>query len=241
MSPLSFQFLQITDLTSEEKHHMLELMCKDYTNLRESVFLNDLSLKQWVLLFRDSNNEIRGFSTLVLNPNNYQNETYDVLYSGDTIIASEFRGSLELMKGFCYASGVIKRINQGKRLFWLLTSKGHSTYLCLTLFSKTYFPDLNQIHPHLKNLVNTICHSIFPDKWDSDKGLLIPSSSDGSLTSELAIRSLTRRHNPQVNYFLNKNPHYHQGHELVCLTELIESNLKRSAKSWFLEGFNNHG
>jgi hypothetical protein len=44
------------------------------------------------------------------------------------------------------------------------------------------------------------------------------------------------RENPWVRYFLQRNPGHVRGEELVCLTEMEASNLRRGARSAFREG-----
>jgi hypothetical protein len=41
---------------------------------------------------------------------------------------------------------------------------------------------------------------------------------------------------PVVRFFLERNPRYHEGQELVCLTEFAADNLRSCARLAFLEG-----
>jgi hypothetical protein len=49
------------------------------------------------------------------------------------------------------------------------------------------------------------------------------------LKPELAVIPERRRANPHVRFFLQKNPGFAAGHELVCLAEISPQNLKRFA------------
>ncbi|MGL5016745.1 MAG: hypothetical protein ACRDBP_01310, partial [Luteolibacter sp.] len=74
---------------------------------------------------------------------------------------------------------------------------------------------------------------MFGDFWKPAEGVVRFPSSRGHLREELATE---RDHHPWVRFFLECNPGHVDGEELVCLTEMDRSNLRRGALAAFCEG-----
>jgi len=221
----------IGSLSPGEMDAMHDLMTACYDAVPRERFDKDLSNKDEVLLLHDGSGNLCGFTTLAWNPAG-RIEEGDVLFSGDTIIDARFRGSQELVKAFCHRAGQWKAVH-GRPLYWFLISKGHRTYLYLPLSAKRF-------HPHPKNqenewqaLAGKVATRMFGDFWKPDEGLIRFPSSHGHLRETIVP---SRGRNPLVKYFLERNPRYHAGEELVCLTELSTTNLRRSALGAFEAG-----
>ncbi len=227
----------VRNLTDQEKHDMYVLMSASYEAVPRARFESDLSRKDEVLILLDQDECLRGFTTLAWNPGG-RFEEGDILFSGDTIIDRSCWGTQELVRAFCRRAGEWKAANQ-RRLFWFLISKGHRTYLYLPLFAKCFHPHPTVAEPEFATLAARVAAGLFGDSWKPDEGLIRFSSSQGHLNECLAASSLERQKNPWVNYFLEQNPNYHHGDELVCLTEMSEANLQRGALKAFREGMNN--
>lgn len=222
-----------TSLSAGQRKEMFDLMAAHYDEVAWPRFLNDLSGKDEVILLQGEGGKIWGFSTLAWNPGGWDGGE-DFVFSGDTIIAREAWGSQELVKAFCRRAGVWQA-ERGRKLFWLLISKGHRTYLYLPLFARRFFPSPEQKDADLARLTDSIATRVFPDSWNGD-GVLRFAESCGQLKPDLAEAARSRDANRFVRFFLEANPGYRTGDELVCLAELSEENLKRSAKTAFLEG-----
>ena len=209
-------------------HH---LMTTHYEAVGWDCFCSDLAAKDEVLLLLDTQGDLRGFTTLAWNPGGYFDEG-DVLFSGDTIIDRSCWGSQELVRAFCRRAGEWK-LRFGRPLFWFLISKGHRTYLYLPLFARRFYPHPDQTEPEWQALAGKVAARLFGDCWKPGEGVIRFMESQGHLREELMGG---RDENPWIRFFLERNPGYAKGEELVCLTEMDPANLRRGALAAFRQG-----
>jgi hypothetical protein len=73
----------------------------------------------------------------------------------------------------------------------------------------------------------------FGDAYDEAAGVLRFPQSLGHLRAEFADVPAAHRRLPEVAYFLERNPGYARGEELVCLCELSTGNLRPMARRAF--------
>ncbi len=221
----------VGSLTLREKQAMHELMTVHYEAVSRERFDKDLSAKDEVLMLHDAEGELRGFTTIAWNPAGHFDEG-DILFSGDTIIDRSCWGTQELVRVFCRRAGEWKAAS-GRRLFWFLISKGHRTYMYLPLFARRFFPHPEAVEGEWARLAGRVAAVMFGDCWKPAEGVIRFSASQGHLREELVAE---REKHPWVRYFLERNPGHAHGEELVCLTEMEESNLRRGALVAFREG-----
>ena len=72
-----------------------------------------------------------------------------------------------------------------------------------------------------------ICSGKFGNRYDSEKGLVISTQESDYLKTPLAAIPEGRKKSPHIRFFLEKNPHYEQGDELVCIANLNQKNFKK--------------
>ncbi|NQX02282.1 hypothetical protein HQ447_16610 [bacterium] len=229
--PLTSSARARSSLTVAERQAMFRLMSGHYEAVPEERFERDLAGKDEVLMLWDGQGSLRGFTTLVWNPAGRLEEG-DILFSGDTIIDRSCWGTQELVRAFCRRAGEWQAAS-GRRLFWFLISKGHRTYLYLPLFARRFHPHPEHPEAEWAALAATVAACLFGDAWKPDEGLIRFPASHGHLREELAAG---RGGNPWVRYFLQRNPGHAHGDELVCLTEMDETNLRRGALAAFRAG-----
>ena len=221
----------VAALTPQERRAMHGLMAAHYEAVPWERFESDLSRKDEVLMLCDGEGVLRGFTTLVWNPAGNFAEG-DILFSGDTIIDRACWGTQELVRAFCRRAGAW-RASSGRRLFWFLISKGHRTYLYLPLFARRFHPHPENTETEWAALAARVAAALFGECWKPEEGVIRFPFSQGHLRQELAGG---RGKNPWVRYFMERNPGHARGEELVCLTEMHETNLRRVALAAFLEG-----
>ena len=239
MSTLVSTVVPVPALSQPIRDRMFELLAANYDCVSHERFRDDLSWKDEVISLRDLSGEIQGFTTLAFNPKNLSHPAGDILFSGDTIIDPAHWGSTELVYAFCRRAAEW-RSEHGRRLFWMLISKGHRTYLFLPLFAKRFFPHPERCELQLELLASAAAAELFGDAWNPHTGVLQFGESLGQLKPQLAQTSWQRRRSPMVKFFLEKNPGFASGDELVCMTELAEENLKRAALLGFQQGLPAH-
>jgi hypothetical protein len=225
----------VASIAAHEVDAMQALMARHYEAVPRERFDADLAKKDEVVMLHDDSGTLRGFTTLAWNPAGVLPEG-DILFSGDTIIDESCWGSQELVRAFCQRAGAW-RAKSGRRLFWLLISKGHRTYLYLPLFARRFHPHPEREEPAWQDLAARVAEGMFGDSWQPQEGVVRFNESQGHLRGDLADDARARQDNPWVRFFLERNPRYDRGEELVCLTEMTHENLRRGALAAFREGF----
>jgi hypothetical protein len=224
----------VRDLGRAEIDAMHALMTAHYHAVPRELFEGDLTKKDEVLLLHDAAGRLRGFTTLAWNPAGEFAEG-DLLFSGDTIIDRECWGTQELVRAFCRHAGAWKR-ERARPLFWLLISKGHRTFLYLPLFAHRFHPHPEREEGEWGGIASRAAAAMFGAAWRPEQGVIRFPGSHGHLREAIAGPGDRESRNPMVRFFLERNPDYRDGVELLCLTEMSETNLKRGALAAFREG-----
>lgn len=220
-------------LSGEETDRLFSLYAASYDAADRGRFLSDLADKDHVIVLRDeSSGAVRGFSTQKL----VRAGGARALFSGDTIIDPACWGEQELVRAWSrYAGRLLAEENSP--LWWLLISKGHRTYLYLPLFFVNYWPRLEASTPQAqRGLTDAFASAQFGSAWDPERGVLTFPQSLGQLKPALAEVPPGRRDDSRVRFFLEKNPHYERGEELVCLAEISPENMRSVALRALREG-----
>ena len=124
-----------------------------------------------------------------------------------------------------------------RRLFWFLISKGYRTYLYLPVFFHAFYPRVGAPTPRFeRELIDRLGALKYPRDFNPRTGVIEFAESHGHLKPELAHVPAHRREHPHVRFFLQRNPGYVRGHELVCVAEISPANLKERARRMVLAG-----
>jgi hypothetical protein len=231
--------LPVSALTAAQLVQMYRLMETHYEAVDYERFEADLVKKDRVILVRDPEETIHGFTTLMRcrpkHPTTHT--TVQVLYSGDTIIDRRHWGSQALAFEWIYQAGREKARHPQEPLFWFLISKGPRTYRYLSVFSRSYWPHYAVQTPEkVSGLMHALATQRFGANYYPAQGVVHFPTSHGHLRRELAEVDAADRRRPEVEFFLQANPGYARGDELVCLTELASANLKPLSRRIFEKG-----
>ena len=116
-------------------------------------------------------------------------------------------------------------------LYWFLLSKGIRTYLLLPMFFRAFYPNyLTPTPPETQAIMDTFARAKFGAWHLEEAGIVRVWPPADRLTAELAAIPDSKREQPHVRFFLDRNPGYANGDELVCLAEISEANLTRAAR-----------
>lgn len=234
---LTTAILKVDRLTMSQRSIMFDLYAANYAGAIEQIFQRDLSGKDSVIVLFDEDGIIKGFSTLVVFEHLYCGSTVRVIYSGDTIIDRQYWGENNFSKAWLEFAGALKSERPDVPLYWLLIVKGHRTYRYLSLFSSEYFPRANVQTPvGFQNLMDELAVKRFGKAYDASSGLIRFEEPRSYLTAELAEIPSKDLKRSDVQYFLERNPLYYEGDELLCLCELKSSKMTKLARRWFEEG-----
>lgn len=215
---------------------MLNLYKMYYADCIDSKFFSDLDEKDYVIVMRNLSDAICGFSTLKILNASFSNTPVRAIFSGDTIIHHDYWGMQDPSLSFLRISGHLWK-QDSTPLYWLLITKGHRTYRYLNVFTKKYYPSCREDTPQkIQSLIHHFALQQFGAAYDETTGVISFDSPQGRLKEEWAKVSDRHSHLPEVNFFLQRNPGYMLGNELVCLAELSPENFKPRAKRIFLRG-----
>ena len=204
----------------------------------EERFRRDLREKDAVILLRDRwDGVVHGFSTQQIFRLTVAGRTVRALFSGDTIIDRAYWGEQELVRGWCHFAGRTLADDPATPLYWFLISKGYRTYLYLPLFFHRFLPGRDGVAGSFESQrLDALARAKFGRSYHPASGTLRFRESQGQLKPGLAETPAGREDNPHVRFFLERNPGYAHGDELVCLAEISPGNMKSFARRWLLEG-----
>lgn len=234
---LEFVLSERFSLEESALKRMFELMEQSYDHVSYTAFVNDLSYKQYVGLLLDAQKKIQGFTTFGINPKGTGTEDYSIIFSGDTVISTDYWGSQEMMRGWGISVGKMIASDPQKKWYWFLLSKGHRTYMYLPLFFADYYPSTKCTDNNLfKKIIDDTASRLYPDYFDPLSGVLAFDRHIGELKPELAQATFDKQTKPHVKFFLEKNPGFFKGDELMCMAELTPDNIIGYGKKYILEG-----
>ena len=235
---LSYHLLKVQDLSAENKNDLYRLMQQNYNAVSLDLFLSDLAKKEFAGIIKDEQGVIQGFTTFAINPNNTGTANYNIIFSGDTILDPAHWGSQIMMQGWCETVGSFIAAEPSKKWYWYLMSKGHRTYLYLPIFFESYYPapDPSPHEAALKKIATEVSPKLFGTCWLPDEGIVRFDQSLGELKTELAQGTFQKSKSRNIGFFLEKNPGFYRGDELICIAEIHPGNMKRSAKSFVEQG-----
>ena len=226
-------FKTIPALTDDDRRAMVSLYLAHYDGSSETLFFTDLKDKTEVLIVRCSG-VLVGFTTLQVYECEWETKPICVVYSGDTVVDRAHWGQQALAFVWIARMGELKREKPDVPMYWFLIVKGHRTFKYLPTFSKSFYPHWSLDRSDLKPLADALARDKFGDDYNPTTGVVEFTESKGHLKNHIAFPTEKERTKDAVKFFLERNPNYLRGHELVCLCELAEENLKPLTKRMFL-------
>ena len=225
--PVSLTTMAIprVDLSKPDIQSMFRVFSENFNGATMGTFERDLGSKNWVLLLRDSaTSEIEGFSTLALYETTFDHKPLSVVYSGDTIIRREYWGTPQLPSTWI-KTVLEKSTNMIQPLYWLLISSGYKTYRFLTVFYKEFYPRYDApTPPDIQSLMEHLAAQRFGSDYHCEEGVVRFSEGATPLREDVAEVTDQRLHDPHVAFYLERNPGYVNGDELVCVTRVHPDN-----------------
>ena len=218
----------VSSLREEHEVALYALFERHYEHVSEDRFRQDLRKKGWIIVLRDAQTaEIKGFSTMQLLTATVQGTPVCAAFSGDTIIDPDYWGEQELARCWYWLMEKLRETAAPKKLYWFLISKGYRTYLYLPTFFNEFYPRFDKETPLFEQaMIDALAGLKYPNNYRPETGLIEFGESEGNLNAELAAVPAHRAKDPNVRYFLERNPGYAWGNELACLAEFASGNLK---------------
>lgn len=225
------------DLTPAERESMLALLDAHFLGVAPERFAADLAEKNWALLLEEDG-RLQGFSTLLI----YETvppggEPVTVVYSGDTIVERGAWNTAALPKSWIAAVRTLRERHRRGRLWWLLLTSGFRTYRFLPVFWREFWPRHDApAPPGVRSLLDFLAAERFGPLYLPDRGI-VRFPEPQVLRDGFDEVPEGRLADPHVAFFLETNPGWVRGDELVCLTEIAEGNLTAAGRRmWGVSG-----
>lgn len=222
-------FQRVATISPIKQQQMANLYFEYYAGSDKAKFYQDLAAKDEVL-FLEFDQQIVGFTTLQV----YPFLQHIIIYSGDTIVAPAHRQQQSIPTAWISRMGLLKQTYPTQELYWFLLVKGYKTYKYLVVFTQTFYPDWRNQQPQLKALADQLALAKFGDLYNIQTGIVECPSNYGYLKKPLTKLTPYEQQKVSAQFFIHKNPYYYQGHELVCLCEISETNIHHRLKPLFL-------
>jgi hypothetical protein len=223
------------ELQQSDRAAMFALLATHFDGVESSTFNRDLDAKNWVLLFTDAG-ALKGFTTVLAYDTMHRGERISVVYSGDTIMNRDAWSTSALPRSWIAAVRSLRDTYLcGGRLYWLLLTSGFRTYRLLPVFWREFYPRYDAPTPAtVQALVTGLAGERLGYCYESDRGI-VRFASPQVLRGGLEEVSPGRLNDPHVAFFLERNPGWCRGDELVCLTEIAFENLTPAGRRMWLQ------
>ena len=210
----------VANLSDKQMNDMFAIMQKYYDNIEWNNFYNDLTRKLDTVILCDESDTIKGFTTLALFE---YRENIRILFSGDTVVEREYWGANNLPH--IWAKNAIEHSeNFMGTTYWLLLSKGYKTYRYLHAFFNEFYPRFDAETPKFAiDIIDGFCRQNWGEKYQNG---VIKMGKD-YLKDGVAAIDEKQMKDKNTAFFVEKNPNYQKGDELVCLAEISLPNLNK--------------
>jgi hypothetical protein len=223
----------VASLSAGEKAALAQLYLNYYDACDEARFQRDLADKSEVLLLYQGECLV-GFTTFLVYPFAWQRQTLRIVFSGDTVVAREHWGQQTFTYAWAARMGQLYLAAPEIPLYWFLIVKGHRTYRYLPLIGREFFPHWRVMRPDLQVLADALAQARFGTDYNPASGVIHFAHSHGHLKAEIAWPDERAAKKEAVAFFLQCNPGFWQGDELVCLCPLTPDNMSSFCRRVFL-------
>lgn len=230
------QFVKRSALSDAIKEEMYRLFCSQFENVSMQQFVADLDEKNWVLLLHNKTGDLIAFSSMHVYETCIDNRNVTLVYSGDTTVDSSTWSDSALSYNVMGAFSWLQRHYNTEHLYWFLLVSGYRTYRLLPVFSQFFYPRFDEPTPdNVRSLMDAMAGERFGKNYDPTTGI-VHLDAPAILKDGYKDIPLNRLTDPNIAYFVERNPGHLRGDELLCFAELSESKLTRLGKRMWQKG-----
>jgi hypothetical protein len=212
-------------LTSTDRDEMFALFSTFFVAKRD-VFERDLDEKEWVVVLRDEEGRIDGFSTLM----RMDVDDVAVFFSGDTVVARHRWGTYDLPRFWARHVFSVAATLAPREVYWFLISSGYRTYRYLPVFFREFFPAFDRPTPvGVRSLIDRIARAKFNGSYDPEAGI-VRLATPAPLLDGISDPQVRLVRDPHVRFFVERNPNHAAGDELACLVRVSPENVTPAGK-----------
>lgn len=219
--PLRATVVPVASVDAGTRARSWTLFAAAYAGADRRRFESDFAAKQRVILLHDpADGSLQGFSTIHVGTVAGEHSA-TVVFSGDTVIAPAYWGSKALQQAF---AGVLireKLRRPGRPLYWFLISKGYKTYLMLARAFPRSVPRVDRADdPQLRAILDTVAAQRFGPAYDPRSGVIRHVVPLEAVRAGLCPVDATLLADPDIAFFVARNPGRDRGDELACLAQV---------------------
>ena len=216
---------RIVDCAEEEREGCCQVLQQLFLGVQRQDFEADFREKEAVILLRNAeNSDIIGFSTLMLLHLPLPEGDIVAVFSGDTAVLPHYRSSFGLgVEIGRYFLDVHQRYPD-QPAYYILISKGWRTYRIMPFLFVEYAPCRNvAVSPFVKSILDAFGRKKYPARYDSTVGV-IRSDGAGQRLPPDSSDAAAPQGDPDAQFFLQANPEYLRGDELICVASAMTEN-----------------
>jgi hypothetical protein len=231
---LKYSVVAVSAIDTPLKKNMFSLFSRYYADVDFERFAADLSEKTSVIMLWDKSNAaaplLFGFSTVLIRE---LTEGGRIIYSGDTVVDSDYWGSRTLQTAFSRMLFQTRLRHPFSPLYWMLISKGFKTYMLMRRNFRDSHPNCYQEPPSaLLKIKHEFYRGKFGVNYKDGSSVIDFGHSLGRVKDQLAVPTERDLKNPEVRFFLQKNPRFAEGVELACI-----ANVRWSDIAWMISKY----
>lgn len=215
---------RLSDIQIDE---MFELFQQYYANADRERFRSDLNEKSHVIMYFVSG-RVAGFSTLIAR-SFAETGKARFLFSGDTVLRKDIWGMKRLKVDFGLFVLKQRFFHPFNPFYYMLISKGFKTYLLIRKNLRRSYPNCFEPTPEThQKMVDFFYRKKFGDEYHAEEGLIRYHSLRDSVKGGVADPTLEQLKDPDIAYFVKRNPRYAEGEELACIAEVQFADIART-------------
>ena len=221
----------VTAVDARTRLDAWELFEAAYADADRERFEDDFSAKHRVILLRAADGSLQGFSTVHLAALDRGRGT--LVFSGDTVIAPAYRGTKVLQRAFAALLAGEKLRRPTRPLYWFLISKGFKTYVMLAHAFPQAVPRRDRPGDgDLQRVLDEVARARFGGAYDPVRGVIRHRVAHEAVRDGRCAIDERARRDPDVAFFLQRNPGHADGDELACLARVrLRDVLREVARS----------
>lgn len=215
------EYKKVAELTASHWQRIEDqarLVLGDTTGLRR-----DIEERERVAIYWD-NDALVGLVTLDLRHERFCGREVVGIYTGNTWLHPRWRGRnlIQRMGLLSYAESVIRWPRAHK--YWFFGSNNFKSYLVLARNLRQFYPSRHGPTPQFEtDYVRHLARAIYHTDVDPERLVYEPTSARSFSEQETRIPDRLRD-DPDVQFFVDRNPNYPRGAKLMCLAPLTLTN-----------------
>lgn len=216
---------RIGELSETDRDVCFSLLSRYFLDIRREDFERDLAEKEAVLMLRDgtADGAIVGFSTIMTLRLPLPGRSVRAIFSGDTVVDPQFRFSSGALRELgSYFLDALARF-PGEEVYYLLISKGWRTYKLLPSLFRRFSPAAGVVDPSEQAIISSFGISRYPEVFCASTGLIRGGAGAPRVRPD-GVDAIPMRIDANTAFFLEANPGYLDGDELVCAGRVTPEN-----------------